>query len=217
MCSPCMQLGDQAINILVNYIMNAGVIGGCGELCSQLPAGGGKQSACELVCGAVGLKTFISVLDNTDLDTFYACSALKACQPGPDDAAIDYVATHAKPNPVSKGDTVTMQLAVNVSKASGLGEFHLSVSGPVTNGGLSQGFMLYDGIPEGEQVLGVNLDIKDNFPDPTSGDFPTIWNPGTYNFSFHVCQAECGSAHPHSIDFGKLEGTFELQEADITV
>ena len=33
LCNPCVQLGGQAINILLNEILNAGVIGGCSKLC----------------------------------------------------------------------------------------------------------------------------------------------------------------------------------------
>merc|ERR1719262_274210 len=134
LCSPCLQLGSQGINILLNYILNAGVVGGCGELCSQLPPGGGKQSACELVCGAVGLKTFMDAIDKADLDTVYACTALGACEHGPDDADVKLVATNANPNPVVKGNTVEMQLGVNSTKGSGLGSFSVSVQGPVTQG-----------------------------------------------------------------------------------
>ena len=39
LCSPCVQLGGQGLNILLNEILNAGVIGGCGKLCSGLKAG----------------------------------------------------------------------------------------------------------------------------------------------------------------------------------
>jgi hypothetical protein len=161
------------MQLLINYILNVGVIGGCGELCGQLPSGGGKQTACELVCGAVGIKTFISVIDKADLDSVYACSALGACEHGDDDATIDLIATNVDHNPVVKGDTVEMQLGVNVTHESGLGEFRISVEGPVTQS-VSQGFRLMDGIPAGEQVLGVKLDIKDQYPSDPS-QFPFIW------------------------------------------
>jgi hypothetical protein len=211
LCGTCLQIGDQGMNILVNYILNVGVIGGCEELCGQLPSGGGKQTACELVCGYVGIKTFISVLEKADLDSVYGCSALGVCQPGDDDAAIDLIATHAEPNPVMKGDTVEMQLGVNVTHESGLGEFFIDVEGPMSEP-VSQGFRLMDGVPVGEQILGVKLQIQDQHPeDPTQPPF--IWSPGQYNFTFRVCQGECGSKHPHSIDFGRISGTFDLHDA----
>merc|ERR1712048_715464 len=43
--------------------------------------------------------------------------------------------------------------------------------------------------------------------------FPTTFEPGLYNFSFHVCQGECGSSHPHSKDFGRVMGTFNMTGA----
>merc|ERR1712000_510 len=192
-----------------------GVIGGCGELCSQLPKGV-ERTGCDLVCGYVGIKTFIKIIDNTDLDIIYGCTAMGACEHGPDDSDVTLVATNANPNPVTKGSTIEMQLGVNSTKGSGLGSFSVSVEGPVTSGGISDSFRLMDGVPEGEQVLGVKLQIRDQFPtDPSQ--FPVIWEPGTYNFTFHMCQAECGSKHPHSLDFGRITGTFELQESSVIV
>ena len=53
----------------------------------------------------------------------------------------------------------------------------------------------------------VSLQTKD---DP-SADPPVTWEPGTYKYSFEVCQGECGSKHPHSKVFGKTAGTFEIK------
>ena len=34
LCSPCIQLSEQGLNILLNEILNVGVVGGCNKLCS---------------------------------------------------------------------------------------------------------------------------------------------------------------------------------------
>jgi len=223
LCSPCVQLGGQSLNILINYILNVGVIGGCGKLCGHLNSTVARD-ACGLVCGAVGIKEFIKALDNTDLDPIYFCEVLHACAAGPDDAAIELLAVQINPpalsrkdvEPEGQGVTVEGVLTVNVTKHSGVGEFSVAVQGPVvgTQGPIGGSFTLADGLKEGVQNLGVKLNIQDTNPDPSQDPpaFPVTWMPGTYEFRFHVCQGECGSKHPHSIDFGRKASNFTITE-----
>merc|ERR1712228_1162056 len=100
---------------MLNYILNIGVVGGCQELCAQVPSGGGKQTACDLVGGAVGIKAFIAAIDKADLDPIYLCEVLHACPAAPDDAYLELISVAAAPDPVSKGDTVKMGIQVNVT------------------------------------------------------------------------------------------------------
>jgi len=210
LCNPCYQLGGQGINTLLNYILNVGVVGGCSELCSQFPAGGGKQTTCELVCGAVGIKAFIAAIQKADLDPIYFCEVVHACPKPPDDAYLELVDTAASPAAVIKGNDIKMTVELNVTNATGVGEFRLAVDGPGSATPLSQSFFLKDGIPKGEQMLGVTLTVKDGQDDQ---GFPKTFEPGVYNFTFHVCQGGCGSSHPHSKDFGKKMGFFNVTEA----
>jgi len=228
LCNPCVQLSGQSLQILINYILNVGVIGGCGKLCSHLNSTA-AQKACDLVCGAVGIKEFIKALSNTDLDPFYFCEVVHACAPGPDDAAVELVGVQMNPATLSKKDilpgqpgvTVEGVLTVNVTKHSGVGQFGVSVHGPVTGtqGPPGGSFILADGLKEGVQNLGVKLNIQDTMPDPSGQQpFPVSWEPGSYEFRFHVCQGECGSKHPHSIDFGHKASNFTITESlDISV
>lgn len=223
LCSPCIQLGQQGLQILINAILNVGVIGGCQDLCGHLP-NPKEQTACTLVCGAVGLKGFIAALNRTDLDPFYFCEELHACAPGPDDAHVELMSVELSPSSISRrdldpdfGQGVDLQgvLTVNVSKASGPGEWSVGVHGPVDglDGGLGSSFLLADGLKEGVQQLGVKLHITDTDPDPSDpSKFPVTWRPGSYTMRFHVCQGECGSKHPHSRDFGEQAGNFTVTE-----
>jgi len=222
LCDPCVQLGGQALNILINEVLNAGVIGGCGKLCSHLKTPT-SQKACDLVCGVVGIKAFIKTLNNTDLDPIYFCELLHVCKAGGDDAHIDLLSVTLNPSSISKKDILPSEfggsgvalegvLTVNVTKETGVGEFGVVVHGPVTGaqGDIGGSFSIPDGLKEGVQNLGVKLTIQDTDPDPSSGDFPVSWNPGSYMFRFHICQGECGSKHPHSIDFGLKSGNFTI-------
>jgi len=208
LCSPCFNIGEQGINQLLNYILNAGVIGGCQALCAgAIPAGGLPAVGCELVCGAVGFKAFVAAINHVDLDPIYLCEFLKACPAAPDDAYLELVSAAAAPDPVMKGDTVKMGIEVNVTNATGVGEFRIAIDGPGTACPISQGFFLETGIPAGLQMLEVSLPIKDG---QDSQGFPSTFEGGKYNFTFHVCQGECASKHPHSKDFGTMMGYFHV-------
>jgi len=210
LCSPCFQIGGQGINAMLNYLLNVGVVGGCQELCAQVPEGGGKQTACNLVCGAVGIKTFIAAIDKADLDPIYLCEAVHACPAAPDDAYVELVDIAASPEAVIKGNDIKMAVELNVTNATGVGEFRLAVDGPGSATPLSQSFFLEKGVPEGEQMIAVTLSVKDGQDDQ---GMPKTFEAGVYNFTFHVCQGECGSSHPHSKDFGTRMGHFTVTEA----
>lgn len=205
-CSPCVQLGREGIGILLNALVNTGVIGSCGKLCGHLPKQA-EQEACTIACDLVGVQAFEKVLNHTDLDPIYFCESVKACKPGADSAKASIAGVKATPQSIAKGDTVQMECDVNVLNATGVGEFRLSIEGPVTEP-LQQAFLLPDGIPVGTQAFSVKLTPQD-----TSGDSPVTWQPGEYMFKFEVCQGECGSKHPHSKVFGQASGTFTLTEA----
>jgi len=208
MCSPCFNIGEQGINQLLNYILNAGVIGGCNALCAgAIPAGGLPAVGCELVCGAVGFKAFVAAINHVDLDPIYLCEMLKACPAAPDDAYLELMNVAAAPDPVTKGQTVKMAIQLNVTNATGVGEFRIGIDGPGSACPIGQGFFLETGIPAGIQMLEVSLPIKDS---KDSQGMPATFDGGKYNFTFHVCQGECASKHPHSKDFGTLMGYFHV-------
>ena len=208
LCNPCFQLGGSGINALLNYILNVGVVGGCGSLCAAaLPAGGAVALACELVCIDVGIKEFIAAIEKADLDPIYFCEVVHACPAAPDDAYLELVDTAALPAIVRHGDDIKMAVELNVTNDTGVGEFGITIDGPGTATPLSQSFFLKKGIPAGEQMLSVTLTLQDGEDEQ---GFPKTFEQGLYNFTFHVCQGECGSSHPHSKDFGVIAGSFNV-------
>jgi hypothetical protein len=208
LCSPCIQFSEQGLNILLNEILNAGVIGGCNKLCSGLKTKGAK-TACNIVCDVVGVKTFIKVLNSTDLDPIYFCEKLGACPKGNPDAKADITAVTVSPASGPSGTKFQMELEFAVANTTGVSEIRVAVNGPTTNP-VSQGFV-QQGFSDGNFAVNVSLDTTSD-PFPPQGKQPVMWNPGTYNYTFELCQGECGSKHPGSIDFGEKSGTFTITQ-----
>jgi len=165
---------------------------------------------CELVCAEVGVKEFVKAIENADLDPIYFCEVVHACPAAPDDAYLEYIQAVALPASVPRGQDIQMAVDLNVSNDTGVGEFSISIDGPGTATPLGQSFFIKDGIPAGEQRLAVTLTLQDGKDDQ---GMPKTFEEGVYNFTFHVCQGECGSKHPHSKDFGVVAGSFNVTAA----
>merc|ERR1712072_1185777 len=78
LCGTCASLTGQAPNILLNYVLNAGVVGGCSKLCSNLKTKT-EATVCNIACDLVGIKAFVAALKKADLDPIYFCDLLKIC------------------------------------------------------------------------------------------------------------------------------------------
>lgn len=82
LCPTCINIAEQSINILLNLILDSGIIGTCGTLCQALAEKTSSQvigTICDLVCDAVGIDEFIKLLDNADLDPIWYCEIAKLC------------------------------------------------------------------------------------------------------------------------------------------
>jgi len=208
-CNLCVSLTGQAINALLNYILQAGVVGSCAKLCAHVNGTKIEKTACNVLCDVVGIKAFVAALKDADLDPIYFCELLKSCPAGPDSAAAKLtgvVVTPAAGGP--SGTKFTFELDFTVTNATGTGEIRVAIHGPTT-ADVGQGF-LNTGFPVGPEAARVSVDTTSQpFPkDPNQQ--PIIWNPGSYEVSFAVCQGECGSKHPHSIMLGQISKNFTI-------
>ena len=94
LCPTCASLTGQSINILLNYILNAGVVGTCAKVCSNLKSKG-ASTVCNLVCDLVGVKAFVGALEKADLDPIYFCDLLGVCKHDDNGAGL----THSNADP----------------------------------------------------------------------------------------------------------------------
>lgn len=81
LCPTCLNVADESINILLNLILDTGIIGSCQTLCTALAQ---KTSEivgviCTIVCDGVGIDEFIKMLENADIDPIYYCELAKFC------------------------------------------------------------------------------------------------------------------------------------------
>merc|ERR1711907_858969 len=120
-CGTCASLTGQSLNILLNYILNAGVVGGCSKLCGQLKDKTTK-TICNIGCDLVGIKAFAKAIEKADLDPIYFCEELGACKTD-DNGAGSIKSLSVAPASAKQATTFTATMEVTVTNHTGAGEF----------------------------------------------------------------------------------------------
>jgi hypothetical protein len=210
LCLACVEFAGQALNELLNIILNAGVIGGCADLCSLLDEKVHSkliETVCNLVCDYVGVKTFIDLIEKADLDPIYYCELLKIC-PVKDDGDAHILSFVVKPHDVVYGTRFHIEMLFQTTKGTGTGEIDLEID-------------TQDGVPvvddEFEEPLGPGaynvtwpIDARPNPNcDPMQEECEN-WLPGNYTAHVAICNGECGSSHPHSQIYDTAKTTFNV-------
>jgi hypothetical protein len=86
-CPECIDVARESIQVLLDLILDTGILGSCQTLCQALAQKTGSQLAgvvCDFVCSAVGIIEFIKLIDKADLDPIWYCEIAKLC-PGKKD------------------------------------------------------------------------------------------------------------------------------------
>ncbi|KAF0976965.1 hypothetical protein FDP41_004260 [Naegleria fowleri] len=206
LCPMCINLLDQTINQLLNIILQGGVIGSCGALCSYLSNFGSLTvAACNLICDYLGVEEFIKLIQEADLDAIYGCQLVALC-PVHDcklPVCAQFFNTRVVPQSAPKGTTFTAVSQLRVYNQTGTGELAFEVNGPVT-GDISGGELVAEGFSAGVFQIQVQIQAQD---DPNN---QVVWNPGTYEFVVAACEGECGSKHPHSRILAEAHALFNV-------
>jgi hypothetical protein len=82
LCPSCINEAVAAINVLLNAILDEGILGTCGDLCNIVANKTGSKFAgnvCDLVCDGVGIDEFIHLIINVDLDPIWYCEIAHLC------------------------------------------------------------------------------------------------------------------------------------------
>jgi len=211
LCPTCINVADESINILLNLILDTGIIGTCGTLCQAL---GQKTSPiigtiCDLVCDFFGIEEFIKLIDKADLDPIWYCEIAEMC-PVNDHGDAKITTFSILPATGRKGTTFSIDFTYVSINGTGTGELDIDIHCP-------------DRMPVGGSFLleakkagtySERITIKAE-PDPQCD--PTQepceqWLPGVYNVTVQVCNGECGSKHPHSAIYDTGKGSFTLTQ-----
>merc|ERR1711862_622464 len=131
LCPTCVSFAGQAFNQLINIILNAGVIGGCGDLCGHLD-NKLESTVCSLLCDYVGIQAFIDIIDHTDFDPIYDCELLKVC-PVKNGGAGIVKSVNVSPPKAQRGSVFDIDMVFEIFNATGTGEIVIEVDPPMNS------------------------------------------------------------------------------------
>ncbi|CAF1023045.1 unnamed protein product [Adineta steineri] len=82
LCPTCIDEAVSAINVILNVILDEGILGTCGDLCGIVANKTSKfvGEVCDIACDAVGLDEFVRLIITVDLDPIWYCEMAKMCE-----------------------------------------------------------------------------------------------------------------------------------------
>lgn len=203
LCDVCVQFTGETVDQLLNIILNVGVVGGCNELCGLLNASQAIDVVCNLLCDIVGIKEFINLIQQADLDPIYFCELLKTCQVF-DEGDANITALTITPKQGPAGTDFVFKLDFETKNGTGTGQVEIDID-------------TVDGMPVGDGQLmeplkpgAYSITFKLNTNGNCNQEPCESWEKGTYNATLRLCNGECGSKHPHSGIYDTTTGSFEI-------
>ncbi|XP_025092587.1 countin-1-like [Pomacea canaliculata] len=213
LCPTCVDFTDQTIDIILNIILNAGVVGTCADLCQLVEQKTGSEvigAVCDILCDVAGIEEFVNLIQKADLDPIYFCELIRQCPIfDQGDAKIKDLSVSPQVGPQGHK---TITFTIDSQNGTGTGELILFIE-------------TVDGIPV-ETGLLLEAQKPSAFPSPQSfalkakpdpncdptQDFCEMWLPGNYTLIVDVCNGECGSKHPHSQVYDRKTANFTITE-----
>lgn len=193
---------NEAINSLLNIILQGGVIGSCGALCGQLKSQI-EATICNLLCDYIGVTEFIKLIQDADPDPIWICEEIKVCPVCVGAANITSVTSSPPSGP--QGTTFNIGMEFQVTKALCTGEIAVQINPPPSSGAFPFGTgNLVTGIAPGQYGIKMQLQAQPSQQEPFS--------PGNYGIEFAICAGSCGSIHSHSITYTIGKGQFTITQ-----
>ncbi|CAF0876145.1 unnamed protein product [Adineta ricciae] len=210
LCPTCIDEAVEAINVILNVILDEGIVENCEKLC-DIVANKTKSeligTICNLACDAVGIDEFIRLIISVDLDPIWYCEMARLCEINDHgDATFTHFGVY--PNTGPQGTTFVIDCSFKSLNGTGTSMLRIDIvdSHNETNGN----DFLVEAKKPGTYPERIALKTLSAWNcDPSTGfcdDFPV----GTYNVTAQFCNGECGSHHPHS-------GTYDVGKASFTV
>jgi len=185
-CNVCVQIMGEIINELLNIILNIGVIGSCGELCSLLP-NKYEADACDLICDYVGIEEFIRLIEYEDPDPIFFCDEAKIC-PVTSNGTAYTNGVWVDPEQGAAGTKFSIGFNYTVTSYTSTGGPNVVVVPPA---GLPIGGGEFDeGQAPGTYVVVFSLDTTPSESEP--------FTPGQYGVELALCAGDCSGRHKWS-------------------
>ena len=209
-CGTCVDFADNALDYLLNAVLNLGIVGSCQAISAYIEQKFGQIVGviCDLLCDYVGIDEFIKIIQKADLDPIYYCELLKAC-PINDHGDANITMLSVMPNKGPQGN-FEVQMKYTSVNGTGTGEIYIGIK-TVDGIPLEDSFLLEAQQP-GTYVERINLSAKpDPDCDPSQGPCEA-WGPGVYFVEMAICNGECGSKHPHSQIYSQAIANFTITQ-----
>ncbi|CAF0781842.1 unnamed protein product [Didymodactylos carnosus] len=184
LCLTCINEAVEAINVLLNLILDEGIVSSCDDLCGALANRTSKAIGvvCDLVCDAFGIDEFIKLIIKVDIDPIWYCEIAKMC-PINDQGDAKFTDFKIAPNTGKRGTTFVIDCSFTSKNGTGTSMLRIEFVDPE------------------KQVSGNDFLIEAKKPGTYTekiGIKSEGFAVGTYNLTAQICNGECGSQHPHS-------------------
>jgi hypothetical protein len=188
-CSPCVDLLDKTLNVLVEGAISVGIGGTCEEVCSYLgnPL---EVEVCTGICTAAGAYEFINALTKDDTDPVYLCAVFHACEKNTclkDCVSIDAVT--ASPSSGKTRTTFDITASLNVHAQTGVGMTYILV----TNKNLPKGSTVIEFSKLGDgYAAGTKVNVTASIE---TDEMDWVWTAGSYPITAITCAYDCQDQH----------------------
>ena len=81
-CPECIEEAVTIINMLLNLVLDEGIIQSCDALCGALANKTGSEvigDMCDVVCASLGVDEFVRLIIKEDLDPIWYCEIIDLC------------------------------------------------------------------------------------------------------------------------------------------
>jgi len=210
LCPTCINEVVELINVVLNIILDEGIIKSCGELCGAVANKTGSKFAgdvCDVVCEAFGIDEFIKVIIKADIDPIYYCQLVDMC-PIKDDGDAKFTNFGVYPNTAPQGTTFLLDLSFMTVNGTGTGTFTFNIVDPKNQS--SGDLYWFEEKKPGtypEKLEFKTYSLSDC--DPSKG-LCDAWPVGTYNVTALICNGDCGSHHPHTSIYDSRATSFVI-------
>ncbi|CAF0780001.1 unnamed protein product [Adineta ricciae] len=211
-CPQCINSFDELVQIVLDIILQYGVVDTCGHLCDlveQKTGSGLLGFICTMGCDFLGLEEFVKLMEKADIDPIYYCEVMKIC-PINDNGDAKFKSFAVLPPRAQTESKIALDMVYVSKNGTGTGEMIIMIQ-TVDKIPLSAGLLLEAQKPGtyGERIV---IDTTpDPDCDPTQGECEQ-WLEGTYNITVLLCNGQCGSHHPHTALYDTARGSFTLYE-----